>query len=217
MDDLQEDNGVIVEDKKVSNPVKDHPTYAIIHAKSNRAKCKHCKKETVKDEYTIFKSFEGNDGHNMAHYYCVDCFFISVMPKARVWSIDVDDTGTNLLKYSGSCDRLDGFSELDITMKQTIINLINSGNAIKSQGKLSKVRTKDQENGDVTSGDNLKSGKKRKLPIAIHDENIKKPLKRPPKQAKEKTKIKVLSSTDSVDEPLNPSSRRSARVRSSRT
>ena len=139
MDDFQEEKSVIVEDKTVTNPVKDNPTYAIIHAKSNRAKCKHCKKETVKDEYTILKSFEGYDGHNMAHYYCVDCFFINVMPKARVWNISVDDTGTDL-KYSGSCDRLDGFSDLDTTMKQTIINLTNSGNAIKTQGKPSKVQ-----------------------------------------------------------------------------
>lgn len=120
-------------DMPTESAKKDNPVYAIIPAKSSRAKCKHCEKSTTEGNLMIYKTFEGHS-HPMAHYYCLDCFFINVMPKARNWGISVDDT-TGTLKYVGSCDQLVGFDELDETTKASVLEMINIGNDNKTKSK----------------------------------------------------------------------------------
>jgi len=125
---------------KETSQVKNNPTYAIIPAKSDRAKCKEkdCGKSTVKGQHTILKSFEGSDSHIMSHYYCLDCFFTKVMVKARAWNISVDESGSHL-KCSGSCDELEGFETLDKNLKEMVLDLINTGNASIASNKQPKV------------------------------------------------------------------------------
>ena len=111
---------------------KANPIYAIIPAKSSRAKCHSCSEFTSYGEYVIYKTFEGHS-HPMSHYYCLDCFFTKVMPKARNWGISVDDTTGNSLKCIGSCDQLVGFEELDETTKANVLEMINTGNDKKTK------------------------------------------------------------------------------------
>ncbi len=122
-------------DIPTESATKDNPVYSIIPAKSSRAKCKHCQQLTTEGELVIFKTFKGHS-HPMSQYFCLDCFFTKVMPKARNWGISVDDTTGNTLKYVGSCDQLVGFDELlDETTKASVIAMINTGNANKTKSK----------------------------------------------------------------------------------
>lgn len=121
-------------DIPTESATKDNPVYSIIPAKSSRAKCKYCEQFTTEGELVIFKTFKGHS-HPMSQYYCLDCFFTNVMPKARNWGISVDDTTGNTLKYVGSCDQLIGFDELNELTKTSVISMIKTGNANKTKSK----------------------------------------------------------------------------------